>query len=136
MPPITLMAVPYMAPGPMNVIMNLIPCFPAPFLSPIPDPGIAMTQLMVGEEPDVLMDGTPPGTMVCLIMITTVPAGPGPLFGVASGLLVGPAKPMMGAPNVLVNGIPILVCGLSVGLGNGTNCLVLCAFCAVKVMIG
>ena len=93
---------------------------PTPVPVPIPYPNIAMGPMGVPAAYNVLWMCTPAHNMM-----TTVPLSNGDnagvAMGVASGLVMGPARPMTAAFTVLVGGMPATRL-TSVNIQNSTNC--------------
>lgn len=87
---------------------------------PIPYPNVAMGPTAVGFYPKVLWMCTPAHNMA-----TTIPLSNGDnagvALGVASGVVMGPARHLTGAFTVLVGGMPATRL-TSVALQNSTNC--------------
>lgn len=87
---------------------------------PIPYPNIALAPMGVPPAPTVLFAGAPAHNMG-----TTIPLSNGDnagvAMGVASGLVMGPARPVTAAFTFLVGGLPATRL-TSVAIQNGTNC--------------
>ena len=97
----------------------LTPAPPAPAPIPIPYPNIALGPTALAFYPKVLHFFTPAHNMA-----TTVPLSNGDntglMMGVASGLVMGPARHLTGAFTVLVGALPATRM-TSVALQNSTN---------------
>jgi hypothetical protein len=95
-------------------------CLTPPVGVPIPYPNIALGPMGLGFDPTVLWMCMPAHNMA-----TTIPLSngdnPGLMLGVASGLVMGPARHLTAAFTVLVGGLPATRM-TSVALQNSTNC--------------
>lgn len=93
---------------------------PMPAPVPVPYPNVALGPMGVPAAWKVLFQCAPAHNLS-----TTVPLSNGDnagvALGVASGLVMGPSRPMTGANTVLLAGVPATRVG-SVNLQNGTNC--------------
>jgi hypothetical protein len=87
---------------------------------PIPYPNIAMAPMAVGFCPTVLYSCAPVHNMgTCIPMSNGDNAGVA--MGVASGMVMGPARHLTGAFTVIMKGMPLTRL-TSVALQNSTNC--------------
>ena len=93
---------------------------PTPAPVPIPYPNIAMGPMGVPAAYNVLFMCTPAHNLS-----TTIPLSNGDnagvALGVASGMVMGPARPLTGAFTVLVGGAPATRL-TSMSIQNSTNC--------------
>lgn len=87
---------------------------------PIPYPNVAMGPMGVPAAYNVLFMGTPAHNMGTTIPMTNGD-NPGVALGVASGLVMGPARHLTAAFTVLVGGVPGTRL-TSMSLQNSTNC--------------
>lgn len=91
-----------------------------PAVVPIPYPNVAMGMMGVPAAYNVLFECTPAHNLSTTVPMTNGDnAGVG--MGVASGLVMGPARHLTGAFTVLVGGMPATRL-TSMSLHNGTNC--------------
>lgn len=93
---------------------------PTPAPVPIPYPNIAMGPMGVPAAYNVLFMATPAHNMLTTIPLTNGDNA-GVALGVASGLVMGPARHLTAAFSVLVGGAPATRM-TSVALQNSTNC--------------
>jgi hypothetical protein len=93
---------------------------PMPVPTPIPYPNIAAGPMGVPPAVGVFFMGTPAHNMATTIPLTNGD-NPGVALGVASGLVMGPARHLTAAFTVLVRGMPATRL-TSVALQNLTNC--------------
>lgn len=91
-----------------------------PAVAPIPYPNIAMGPMGVPAAYNVLFMCTPAHNMATMIPMTNGDNA-GVALGVASGLVMGPARHLTGAFTVLVGGMPATRM-TSMALQNSTNC--------------
>lgn len=87
---------------------------------PIPYPNIAMGPMGVPAAYNVLFMMAPAHNLSTTIPMTNGD-NPGVAMGVASGMVMGPSRPLTGAFTVLVGGIPATRL-TSMNLQNSTNC--------------
>ncbi len=87
---------------------------------PIPYPNIAAGPMGVPAAYNVLFMGTPAHNMLTTIPLTNGDNA-GVCMGVASGIVMGPARHLTGAFSVLVGGAPATRM-TSVAIQNSTNC--------------
>ncbi len=87
---------------------------------PIPYPNIAMAPMGVPPVPTVLFGGAPAHNMATVIPMSNGDNA-GVAMGVASGLVMGPARHLTAAFTVIVGGMPATRL-TSMALQNGTNC--------------
>ena len=87
----------------------LTPAPPSPSPVPIPYPNTAMLPQTIPPTAamKVIIAGSPAVHMSSQIPMTNGDNA-GVAMGVASGMVMGPAKPMVGVPKVLVGGQPIV----------------------------
>jgi hypothetical protein len=98
----------------------LTPAPPAPAPVPIPYPNIAMGPMGVPAAYNILYMCTPAHNMSTSIPLSNGDNA-GVATGVASGMVMGPARHLTGAFTVLLNGMPATRL-TSVALQNSTNC--------------
>lgn len=93
---------------------------PMPAPVPIPYPNIAMGPMGVPAAYNILFMCAPAHNLA-----TTVPLSngdnPGVAMGVASGVVMGPSRPLTGAFTVLLDGMPATRL-TSMNIQNSTNC--------------
>jgi len=87
---------------------------------PIPYPNIAMGPMGVPPAPTVLFGGAPAHNMSTVIPLTNGDNA-GVALGVASGMVMGPARHLTAAFTVIVGGMPATRL-TSMSLQNSTNC--------------
>lgn len=87
---------------------------------PVPYPNVAMGPMGVPPVPTVLFGGAPAHNMGTVVPLSNGDNA-GVAMGVASGLVMGPARHLTAAFTVLVGGMPATRL-TSVALQNGTNC--------------
>lgn len=97
----------------------LTPAPPAPAPVPVPYPNMALNPTMFGFPLNVLFTGTPAHNLATTAPMTNGDNA-GVAMGVASGTVMGPARPVTGAFSVLVGGMPATRLG-SIHVHNGTN---------------
>jgi hypothetical protein len=113
----------------------LTPAPPAPAPVPVPYPNLALNPTMVGFPPNVIFSGTPAHNLATIAPMTNGDNA-GVATGVASGTVMGPARPVTGAFTVLVGGMPATRLG-SLHMHNSTNApgaAVVPSLCNVLVM--
>jgi hypothetical protein len=93
---------------------------PTPAPVPIPYPNIAAGPMGVPAAYTVLVTGAPAHTMATMVPLSNGD-NPGIALGVASGLVMGPARHLTGSFTVLMKGMPATKL-TSVALQNSTNC--------------
>ncbi len=93
---------------------------PTPVPVPIPYPNIAIGLMAVGFYPKILLVCMPAHNMATVIVMTNGD-NPGIALGVASGMVMGPARHLTAAFTVLYGGIPATRM-TSIALQNLTNC--------------
>lgn len=93
---------------------------PTPAPVPIPYPNIAAGPMGVPAAYNVLFMATPAHNMSTTIPLTNGDNA-GVNMGVASGMVMGPSRPVTGAFTVLVGGMPATRL-TSMNLQNSTNC--------------
>src|SRR5512135_651568 len=87
---------------------------------PIPYPNIAMGPTAIPNVPTVMFMGTPAHNLATTIPMTNGDNA-GVALGVASGLVMGPARHTTGAFTVLIKGMPATRL-TSMSMQNNTNC--------------
>ncbi len=93
---------------------------PTPAPVPIPYPNIAMGTMGVPPCPNILFMCAPAHNMSTVIPLSNGDNA-GVNMGVASGMVMGPSRPLTGAFTVLLRGMPATRLS-SATLQNGTNC--------------
>lgn len=93
---------------------------PTPAPVPIPYPNIAAGPMGVPAAYNVLFMGTPAHNMMTTIPLTNGDNA-GVALGVASGLVMGPARHILPATTVIVGGAPATRL-TSMSIQNSTNC--------------
>jgi hypothetical protein len=93
---------------------------PVPVPTPIPYPNIAMGPMGVPAAYNVLFVGAPAHNMSTSIPLTNGDNA-GVALGVASGMVMGPQRHLVGAFTCLIGGMPATRL-TSVGITNSTNC--------------
>jgi len=98
----------------------LTPAPPAPAPVPIPYPNVAMGPMAIPTAPNIMFMGTPAHNMT-----TTIPQtngdNVGVATGVASGMVMGPARHVTPSTCTFVGGVPATKM-TSVAIQNSTNC--------------
>jgi hypothetical protein len=92
---------------------------PTPGPVPIPYPNVALDPTNVGFVPNVLMTCAPAHNMSTMAPMTNGDNA-GIALGVASGMVMGPARPVTAAFTVLVGGMPLARL-TSITIQNSTN---------------
>lgn len=95
-------------------------CLTPPVGVPIPYPNIALGPMALGFCPIVLWMGMPAHNLATTIPMTNGDNA-GLMLGVASGMVMGPARHLTAAFTILVGGLPGTRL-TSVALQNSTNC--------------
>lgn len=95
-------------------------CLTPPVAVPIPYPNIALGPMAVAFYPKVLYFCMPAHNMASTIVMTNGDNA-GLMLGVASGLVMGPARHLTAAFTILVGGLPTTRM-TSIALQNLTNC--------------
>jgi hypothetical protein len=95
-------------------------CLTPPVGVPIPYPNIALGPMALGFDPKLLWMCMPAHNMATTIPLTNGDNA-GVMLGVASGMVMGPARHLTAAFTVLVGGMPATRM-TSVALQNSTNC--------------
>lgn len=94
-------------------------CLTPPAELPVPYPNLSMGPMAVPAAYNVLWGGTP-ALNLASTNVMSFGDTPGVELGVASGMVMGPTRPMTGAFTVLVDGMPATRL-TSVNLQNNTN---------------
>lgn len=93
---------------------------PTPVPVPIPYPNIALGPMALAFYPKMLIMCMPAHNMATFVVMTNGD-NPGVALGVASGMVMGPARHLTAAFTVLYGGLPATRM-TSVALQNSTNC--------------
>jgi hypothetical protein len=93
---------------------------PTPVPTPIPYPNVAMSPTAVGAAYNVLWGCAPTHNLLTTVPLTNGDNA-GVAMGVASGMVMGPSRHVLGANTVLVGGAPVTRL-TSMSIQNSTNC--------------
>lgn len=103
-----------------DVCLTPIPTPAGPVPTPIPYPNSAMGMMGVPAAYNVLFGGTPAHNMATVVPLSNGDNA-GLNMGVASGVVMGPARNLTGSFTVLVGGMPATKM-TSMSMQNSTNC--------------
>lgn len=103
-----------------DVCLTPIPSPAGPIPTPLPYPNIAMGMLAVPAVYIVLFGGAPAENLLSVTPMSTGDEA-GAMMGVASGMIAGPDRPLLGSFKVLVGGI-FATRLTTLSMGNLTNC--------------
>ena len=94
-------------------------CMTPPLAVPVPYPNIGMSTMGLGFVPTVLINGCPVHKLLTTIPMTNGDQA-GAMGGVASGLIMGPCRSLVGSFSVFAGFAPVAKF-LSMTLQNNTN---------------